>query len=165
MGGKKYKIIKKVSAFLFATLIGGIAGMRLTAKSDRKKAGQIQKMSEKHLALFLMMNQWVRVKQDGKKLAAYFTEHGYHKIAIYGMSYVGETLWNELKYSDIEIAYGIERLSGRYSYIDVLSMEESLPEVDAVVVTAITFFDQIKQALKEKVSCPVISLEEILNEV
>ena len=73
--------------------------------------------------------------------------------------------WNELKYSSIEIAYGIERAAGRYSYIDILSMEESLPEVDAVVVTAITFFDQIKQALTEKVSCPVISLEEILNEV
>jgi hypothetical protein len=158
MGGKKYSII-------FAMLIGGIAGMFLTAKSDRKKTGQIQKMSEKHLALFLMMNKWVRVKQDGKKLTAYFTEHGYHKIAIYGMSYAGETLWNELKYSDIEIAYGIERLSGRYSYIDVLSMEESLPEVDAVVVTAVTFFDQIEQDLKEKVTCPVISLEEILNEV
>ncbi len=158
MDGKKYNII-------LAMLIGGIAGKCLTVKSEHKKAEQIQALSEKHLALFLMMNQWVRIKQDGKKLAPYFTGHGYHKIAIYGMSYAGETLWNELKYSSIEIAYGIERAAGRYSYIDILSMEESLPEVDAVVVTAITFFDQIKQALTEKVSCPVISLEEILNEV
>ena len=40
-----------------------------------------------------------------------------------------------------------------------------LETVDAVVVTAITFFDEIEERLSEKVDCPIISLEDILYEV
>ena len=81
------------------------------------------------------------------------------------MSYAGETLVNELKDSEIEAVYGIDRKVGIYSYIDVLSVDEPLPEVDAVVVTAITFFDEVEETLRDKVSCPIISLEDILYEV
>lgn len=112
------------------------------------------------------MNQWVKIKQEGKNLAAYFEKHGYKKIAVYGMSYAGETLVDELKGSDVEIAYGIDRKADTiYADIDVVSLEDSLESVDAVVVTAVTFFDEIEAKLCEKVECPIISLEDILYEV
>ena len=44
-------------------------------------------------------------------------------------------------------------------------MEDDLKPVDAIVVTAITFFDEIKEKLSEKIDCPIISLEDILYEV
>ena len=142
-----------------------MAGALATGKFAVNKVEDIQTLSDKHLVLFKMMNQWVRVKQDGKNLSSYFEQHGYNKIAVYGMSYAGETLVNELKGSDIEIAYGIDRKEEVFSYIDVITMEGSLPEVDAVVVTAITFFDEIEESLKRNVTCPIISLEDILYEV
>lgn len=157
--------MKKGVISVLSMVAGGIAGAGAVGKISGDRAGKIQEKSDKHLALFLMMNQWVKVKQEGKNLSSYFENHGYKKIAIYGMSYAGETLVNELKNSEIETAYGIDRKVGIYSYIDVLSLDEQLPEVDAVVVTAITFFDEIEEALKDKVTCPVISLEDILYEV
>ena len=157
--------MKKGVVSVLSMLAGGIAGAGAIGKISMEKAGKIQAKSYKHLALFLMMNKWVKVKQEGKNLSSYFMEHGYKRIAIYGMSYAGETLISELKDSDIELAYGIDQKKGLYSYIDILSLDENLPEVDAVVVTAITFFDEIEEALAEKVSCPIISLEDILCEV
>lgn len=157
--------MKKGVVSVLSMLAGGIAGAGAIGKISMEKAGKIQAKSDKHLALFLMMNKWVKVKQEGKNLSSYFMEHGYKRIAIYGMSYAGETLISELKDSDIELAYGIDQKKGLYSYIDILSLDENLPEVDAVVVTAITFFDEIEEALAEKVSCPIISLEDILCEV
>jgi hypothetical protein len=47
----------------------------------------------------------------------------------------------------------------------VYSPEDSLKEVDAIVVTAIASFDEIKGNLSSKVDCPIISLEKILFEV
>ena len=44
-------------------------------------------------------------------------------------------------------------------------MEDDLKPVDAVVVTAITFFNEIEEQLSQKMKCPIISLEEILYEV
>ena len=59
------------------------------------------------MSLFLMMNQWVKVKQDGKNLSSYFEKEGYKQIAIYGMSYAGETLMEELIDSPVTVKYGI----------------------------------------------------------
>jgi len=157
----KKGIISALSAFTGVVVGAGAAG-RATRDSLRK----IQGMSEKHLALFLMMNRWVRVKQEGKNLVQYFERKGYKKIAIYGMSYVGETLIEELKESEIEVAYGIDRnANSMYSALNIFSLEDSLDEVDAIVVTAITFFDEIEAMLSEKTDCPIVSLEDILYEI
>lgn len=123
-------------------------------------------MSDKHLSLFLMMNQWVKVKQEGKNLSTYFEKNGYKKIAVYGMSYAGETLFDELKNTDITIEYGIDKNADSiYMDVDVVSIDDAMEPVDAVVVTAISFFDDIKDQLSVKIDCPILSLEDILYDV
>lgn len=149
------------------SLLTGVAGGAIGAgKVIGTKVNEKQQLADKHLALFLMMNQWVKVKQDGKNLASYFEENGHKKIAVYGMSYAGETLVDELRGSNIQVAYGIDRKADNiYADIDIVTMDDVLEKVDAVVVTAITFFDEIEVKLSEKIDCPIISLEDILYEV
>lgn len=163
MGGKKMNkgIISALSALAGATV--GAAAVAKTIGDSTQKA---QTMSDKHLALFLLMNQWVAVKQEGKNLSDYFERNNYHSIAVYGMSYAGERLLEELKGSGITVKYGIDKnASGIYSDVELVTMEEKLEEVDAVVVTPIFFFDEIEEELSKKISCPIISLEDILYEV
>ena len=82
------------------------------------------------------------------------------------MSFAGETLIDELKNSAIEVVYGIDkRANSLYADVDIVSIEDSLEDVDAVIVTAITFFDEIEEKLSDKLDCPIISLEDILCEV
>lgn len=151
---------------VLSALTGATVGAGVVAKVSGDATGKAQKMSDKHLALFLMMNQWVKVKQEGKNLASYFEKNGYKKIAIYGMSYAGETLVEELNGSSVEVAYGIDKNANSiYADIEIVSMDDCLKEVDAVVVTAITFFAEIEEKLSEKVNCPILSLEDILYEV
>ncbi len=154
----KKGVISALSALAGAAAGAGAVGKVIAEANEKSKA-----MSDKHLALFLMMNQWVKVKQKGKNLSEYFKKNGYQKIAIYGMSYAGETLVDELKNTGIEVAYGIDRnADALYSDVEVRSLEEELGEVDAVVVTAITFFDEIEEKLSTKLSCPIVSLEDVL---
>lgn len=158
--------MKKGIISVLSAVMGAAAGAGAVGKVMAESAEKSKSMSDKHLALFLMMNQWVRVKQEGKNLSEYFKKNGYQKIAIYGMSYAGETLVEELKNTGIEVAYGIDRNSDFiYAEVEVRSVEEELDDVDAVVVTAITFFNTIEEKLSEKVSCPIISLEDVLYEV
>ncbi|MCH5256117.1 MAG: hypothetical protein J1D87_02445 [Lachnospiraceae bacterium] len=158
--------MKKGLVSILSGLAGAAIGAAGTGRVMGKRAVENQEMSDKHLALFLMMNQWVKVKQEGKNLALYFEKLGYREIAIYGMSYVGETLVDELKGSGITIKYGIDqRAENIYEEFDMVSPEDRLEEVDAIVVTSIKFFDEIEERLREKVDCPIISLEDILYEV
>ncbi len=158
--------MKKGVISVLASFTGFAAGAVCAGMGFEKQLSKKSGMSDKHLALFLMMNQWVRVKQEGKNLASYFEENGYRKIAVYGMSYAGETLVEELKDTGIQVAYGIDQNGASfYTDIDIVTMEDELADVDAIVVTAITYFDQVEEQLGKRVSCPVLSLEEILYEV
>lgn len=158
--------MKKGIISLLSVGAGAAAGAIATVQSSNKKQAKAWQMSDKHLALFKMMNQWVAVKQQGKNLAEYFEANGYKSIAIYGMSYAGESLVEELKDTGIEVKYGIDKnASNLYSAIDVYSMEDELESVDAVVVTPIFFFDEINEELNQKFDCPIVSLEDILYAV
>ncbi len=164
--GREEACMKKGFIAAISTVIGAAAGVVAVEKSKGDQLKSAWVMSTKHLALFRMMNQWVRVKQEGKNLSDYFERTGYKNIAVYGMSYAGETLLVELKDTNIRVVYGIDQKADFiYEDIDVFTMEDDLQQVDAVVVTAITFFDEIEKKLLEKMDCPIISLEDILFEV
>lgn len=157
--------MKKGLAFALSTLAGAALGAGAVEKMKRDRLDEVQELSGRHLALFLMMNQWVKVKQKGINLSLYFEKNNYKKIAIYGMSYVGETLLDELKGTGTEVAYGIDRnAESIYADVDIVTMSDDLQPVDAVVVTAITFYDEIEAQLSKRLDCPIISLEDMLQE-
>lgn len=158
--------MKKGLLVTLSTLTGAAIGAGLTKKTTSKQAREANKFAKKHLALYLMMNEWVHVKQDGKSIAKYFEKHNYRKIAVYGMNYVGETLLRELEGSEIEVMYAIDKNADDiYVDVDVVKPDAELAEVDAIVVTPITFFEEIEEMLSERMDCPIISLEDILYEV
>lgn len=156
------KRMSGIGSFLFGGLFGSIVAERFIGKAvDRK-----QELADKHLALFLMMNQWVKVKQRGKQLSDYFEERGYHHIAVYGMGDVGETFVEELRDSGIAVKYGIDKKAENIcADFNVFVPEDNLEKVDAIVVTSITFYNEIQQKLSQKLACPILSLEDILTEV
>ena len=158
--------MKKSILAIMAAVAGAVIGAGAMGSKIVKEIEEKQKLSDKHLRLFKMMNQWVQIKQEGKSLADYFRENGYKTIAIYGMHYAGERLVDELKGTEIRVACGIDRNAYPiYSEIDIITKEDRIPDVDAVVVTAITFFDVIEEELSQIVDCPIVSLEDILYEV
>lgn len=155
-----------VLAAAAGVLTGAVAGAEIATKRLEDESNKRKKMSDKHLALFLMMNQWVKVKQEGKSIDSYLKAHNYKTIAIYGMSYAGETLFEELRNSDIEVAYGIDKNEDVVSRdVELVTPEDELQSVDAIVVTPIFFFDSIKEMLEKKTGADILSLEEILYEM
>lgn len=160
--------MKKGIISIVSALIGAALGAGAVGKAIGETVSKSQSKSDKYLALYLMMNQWVKIKQEGKSLAVYFEKNGYERIAIYGMSYAGKTLINELKDTNITVVYGIDQKAD-FVYsgadIDIVSADNDLESVDAVVVTAITFFEEIEEKLSLKIDCPILSLEDILYEL
>lgn len=134
----------------------------LEINSEKKQEKQRQ-LADKHLLLYLLMNKWVEYKQEGKNISHYLELQGYNTIAIYGMNYVGETLLRELRGTDIKVAYAIDKDA---SYInadcEIYSPYEDVERVDALIVTPIFYYEQIKREMSIKMSCPIISIEEII---
>ena len=155
--------MKKYSSLVLFMIVGVFAGVVWSKKKNTIKVKQMEMLSNKHLSLFLMMSQWIKIKQNGKSISEYIHKQQIESIAIYGMSYAGECLLNELKDSDIKVKYGIDKNANEiYSDIDIVSPEGKLEDVDAIIVTSVCFMDEIVELLSKKITCPVLSLEDIL---
>lgn len=158
--------MKKAISTLLGMAAGAAAGgIAAQTKSNRK----IRKMGEsgaKVHELYMAFDQWLQVRQEGKTLVEYFTKNGFKTVAVYGMKELGERLCDELKGSEVTVSYAIDKNADSiYADVDVMTPEEALPEVDVIIVTAITYFDEIEEMMCKKVDCPIVSLEDILYEV
>ena len=100
--------MKKAVCAITAFIVSFFAGAGMVGNFMLKSVNKSQEMSDKHLSLYMITNDWLRLKQDGKSMIAYFEREKYKKIAIYGMHYMGMSLLNELKNSEIEVLYGID---------------------------------------------------------
>ena len=158
--------MKKEIFFITSVVMGCALSSIGTMYINKRHYERQSAMPNKNRELFMMMNQWVNAKQDGKSIAEYLEYHGYKKIAIYGMSYVGRTLLKELEDSSVSVLYGIDRnAEGMPMDIEVVLPNTSLKEVDAVIVTAVAYFDEIEEVLSKKMECPIICLDEIISEM
>lgn len=147
-------------------LLGAGVASALMIRLQQGCINRWKSAAEKNRGIFLLMDQWIYIKQEGKNLADFFTKNKYKRLAIYGMGYVGKRLVKELKNSGVEIVYGIDRnAAGIHSEIKLLTVNDSLLNVDAVVATSIGEYDVICDALSGKLDCPVIAIEDIINEV
>jgi hypothetical protein len=157
--------MKKGTIAVFSTMIGAVAGAigsgYLKGKTSNEKLEKVDKFKR----YYHMLNQWLMLKQENKSLEKYFIDYGYKKIAIYGMGEMGIRLFDELKETSIEIKYAIDKNGGcSYFDLDVYSLNEEFAEVDAIIVSAIFAFEEIKDDLLKKVDCPIVSLDDIVFE-
>ncbi|MCI9033752.1 MAG: hypothetical protein HFJ08_06840 [Lachnospiraceae bacterium] len=162
--------MKKGLLAVLSMVAGATAGVMVSVATVGKEQDQTikknQQLADKHLAIMKVYDEWLKVKQDGGSLVQYFMARGYKNIAIYGMSYLGESLVRELKDSDVKVQYGIDKNAENiYSSVDVINLSADLPKVDVIVVTTVFFFDEVVEELADIVNCPVMSLEDIVYEV
>lgn len=93
-----------------------------------------------------------------------FTKLRDKKIAIYGMGLYGMKLYDLLTKNEIEVLYGIDQnADAMQRKIKIFKVNESLPTVDLIIVTAVFAFDAIKSLLEAQVDCPIMRLDDLLE--
>lgn len=139
-------------------------GWYLRKKSNKKRIDELRKKTDILTDHFQLLNHWLEIKNEGKSSVLFFESMGYRHIAIYGMAELANRLSEDLDGSDISIDYGIDRdICCSIARIDeVYFPEDSLPETDVIVVTPYYSFESIKSILERQVSCPIISLEDVI---
>lgn len=120
-------------------------------------------IGKKVRAYYALLNKWLMLRQQGRTLENYFISKDIHTIAIYGYKELGQRLYDELKNSNVKVKYIIDKNADMLNTeIDIYEPDEELPFVDAIVVTATYYFDEIEDELSDKVDCPIISLQDVI---
>ena len=124
----------------------------------------IETNADKRMAQYKLTLHWLKAAKKGMTCSEYFVRNSYRTVAIYGMFDLGQMLFDELRESKIEVAYGVDR-SKRSLPISVYSPDDNLPEADVLVVTAISDYNEIYEALKEKFKGDIVSLEDVIYDM
>lgn len=148
---------------LVSITIGFFAGGIYSASRLCRKIRMSEECTDKIDQLFILMCQWVSLKQSGKSIVSYFIDNDYCNVAVYGMGRVGVAILNELKNTKINVQYGIDLQKVSDDELTIYKPDDLLPDVDIIVVSAITYYDEIKNHLYDKINCPVVSIMDILE--
>lgn len=158
--------MKKSIFTIVAAIIGCVAGAVTANKICSKKITKIEDNVHKMYEFYDILNRWLILKQEGKILTKYFNRNEYKTVAIYGMKELGERLYEELRNTEIQVKYIIDKnADGICAEIDVVTPDTKLEPVDVIVVTAVHYYEEIEKMLEDKIDFPVVSLEDIIYEM
>lgn len=96
------------------------------------------------------LSKWIKLKERNVNFSDYLIQTSIQRVAIYGCGILGDYIYNELK-TEMEIGYFIDR-NAHYiqKEVPVYTLEDVLPEADAVIITLMGKTEEIEKKLKEK---------------
>lgn len=158
-----------ISMLLFALLLIALGYNRFLRKQLAVRVEEEYRVDltcQAHIRLKLVLARWVELKSKNKEVASYLRKHGINRVAIYGVSDVGETLWKDLEATGIEVVCGIDRAKAPMGR-EVRIPERFEEDVDAIIVTPIYFFSEIFNQLNQRLNgrIPILGLDEIVFEL
>lgn len=153
-------------SILFVLIIILLALLDILYK--RQKSMQVQlngviNSNEKNWINYNIAIRLLSEIQNEDRVGERIKQNNFLNVAVYGMGPIGHFLVKELLKDKIQVCYAIDQNAELiYADIPVYCIEEDLPQVDAVIVTVIYYYEHIKNALEKKMQCPVVSLEDFL---
>lgn len=145
-------------------IIGVSIGILSCFKILEKNLGGLCELNDKYFGIIKIFSMWMKFYEDGYSIEEYFKKNGYQSIAIYGIGFLGEHFFEQIKSTDIEVKYLIDQKGGTgYGNIPVCNIDGDLAPVDVIVVTPQSYFYQIKKQLKEKVDYKIICIDEVFR--
>lgn len=156
--------MKKKHIYIITMLVSYIMGVLLEQYKQGKKRFLLEDRVNKNTLTIKIYDSWIQQKQNNKSISTFFEKNNFYKIAIYGMNNLGERVVNELQGTNIVVKYAIDRNADKINTnIHVVHPNDILKEVDTVVVTPVYYFNDIEKQLMSKVNCPIISLQDVID--
>ncbi len=94
----------------------------------------------------------------------YFEDKKIKRVIIYGLGNNGNAFYNIAIECGLQVVGLVDRNVISWDGIEVMRIEDSFPDADAVIVTMYEYGDVTKK-LRQKVAIKVISFMELLNEI
>lgn len=129
---------------------------------DRAVNRQMAELSK--FKYFNVLNsRWLHNIMRGRRIEDYLLRNNFRRVAVYGLGELGRLVCEELKNSEVEVQYIIDRNEKKqYEGIEVVRLSEKMAPVDGIIVTVGEGYGNIEDSIKRVVDYTVLPLEKIL---
>lgn len=121
---------------------------------------------DKFRKLFYILKDLTMVEESDNRIGTYLEKKNIREIAVYGIGYLGKYLLKILEKSRVKIRYIIDQNA---AYLDadypIVTLEDELEEVDAVIITLVQEEGEVAEQLKEKLKTKVFVIRELVSEL
>lgn len=135
------------------------------------KSIELEEKLQKQILFYWILTKWMDYKIKGQNIAEILKRYGYMKIVVYGYAELGQLLCKELLQGGMRVEYVLDKTvetTGNselpvYKPSDAGGANQALLQIDVVIVTAVYYFEEIKQELTETGYQNVISMRALLE--
>ncbi len=126
-----------------------------------------EKTLQKYIQFYRVMLRWLHAAQENAGIAGYLKAQGIKTVAVYGYADIGKLVCKELLKSDVRVKAVLDKRDVQclIAGLKVLKPWKGDRNVDAVLVTAVYYYDEIKIELEEMGYKNVLSLQKIVEEL
>lgn len=120
----------------------------------------------KRWKLYYIIRRWLDLNVRGVGLSTFFDKR--KRIAIYGLGYLGVTLFYELNNSGRCVKYAIDENSDLIDFkqeLEIFHWGDNFPPTDVVIITVIGDCKKIIEKLKMRLNCQIFTLDDLLSEL
>lgn len=145
-------------------IVGIVIGIILDRINLREVMKDKDKEVEKLKQNFNLLGEWLAMYERAECIEEKLVEMEINTIGIYGMGVLGNHLYRQLENTSVKVNYIIDRndLKGVYT-AKIIKPCEHMENTDAVIVTPVYQFNNIKKDILQHNDIQVVSLKEILN--
>lgn len=132
---------------------------------DTKAILDLQERSNKFEHYLNLLDDWMKLRENGVCLTKFLENSGFYNIAVYGLGTLGRHFLKEVSESHVIVNYIVDQQKDKLHVdIPVYLPTEALPNTDAIIVTSTFYYSEIEELLKEKGIKNIISLEMVIRE-
>ena len=125
-----------------------------------------EKNVQKYRQFYKLLLCWIKKIQNQKSIIEYLQKQNLNKITVYGYGDVGKLLYNELINTNIVVTEILDKRDIRTeNNLVIKKPQDGNRDVDAIIVTAIYYFDEIKKELCQLGYKNIISLQKLVEEM
>lgn len=124
----------------------------------------LQERCSRYHGYWSTLEKWLALMENRNSIAEWLRTQGIHNVAIYGMGMLGRHLYRQLQAEGFPVAYAIDqsRMKGTEK-LPVYPLDADLSQVDAVIVTVLYDFEQIRDRLAGKGLSGILPLDQVLQ--
>lgn len=129
-----------------------------SALTDGEQGASINADYEKRQLYYKVLSKWMANVLNGKRMWQILSEWHIKNVAVYGMGELGRHLVKELENGIINVRLCIDKRT------EFSSIADEIQDIDAVIITPVLEYKDIRLYLKKFFNVPIISLEELISE-